>query len=157
MNQRSFLIKFSDAFANKTMRRMLIFRIFSFVMNWIIVSLSDPAPIILKHLRKNVNFLSKQISICNSIFSLMVREIDFELGMSSISLACFVKAVLYFSRYSCIIWIACFFSFKLKNKPLFALIFIFVKICRRGESTFQSCIFIISLTVKQRVMVLFSL
>ena len=74
--------------------------------------------------KNNVNYLWKKMSlICNSMFSLMVHAIDFALGMSNISLACFVKVVSYFSRYSlfqpCNIWIVCSLSLTLWKKPLF--------------------------------------
>ena len=92
-----FQITFSDASVNKTTSRVLIFRIFPFVMNQMIISLSY----FKTSAKTNFNYISKQISsICNSVFYLMVHTINFGLGMSSIYLASFVKVVLYFSRYS---------------------------------------------------------
>ena len=83
------------------------------------------------------------------------------LGMASIALACFVKLALYFLRYSLfeiMLYLnSLFLQFHVVEQSTVCLDFIFVNICRRGGRSFQSFIFIIKLTVKQRVMVMFSL
>ena len=119
MNQRPFLIKFSDASVNKTMGRVLIFRIFPFAMNEIIIAWSDAASIILKHLRKNVNYLSKQTSICNSIFSLMVRAIDFGFRNGKYFFGLFRKICLVFFEVL-IVW----------NRAIFEQLVSSVSLCR---------------------------
>ena len=77
MNQMAFLIKFSDAFANKSMGRVFIIKIFPFVMNWQLFHKAIPAPISLKHMQKNnVNYLSD--GICNQF---RVRNIKYFFGL----------------------------------------------------------------------------
>ena len=102
-----------------------LFLKFSICHEVMIISWSDsPTHYSETYAKNNFNYLWKKMSsICNSIFSLMVYAIDLALGMSNISLTCFVKVVLYFSRYSlfqpCNIWIVCSLSLTSWKKPLF--------------------------------------
>ena len=132
------------------MGRVLISRILPFAMNQIIIACSDPASIILKHLRKNVNYLSEQTAICNSIFSLMVRASDFGFSNGKYFFGLFRKICLVFFA-ELIVWNHVIFeqlvSSVARCRTIHCLPWLLYLFCRRGEGRFvdaERAVFIIS-------------